>query len=317
MPPTPRQFTPLKDRPKLSTLKDSHNICYYGREGTTKTTNALTMANHGRVILVNAESNAKRAALKRRGINVDNITIWPDVDAGEEISFNTLKNLYFALKADIVSDPGYWYGITLDSVTEIIRILISNSRHDEFKRKQGTDKARAIVYKEEWDDFNFAKVQIMELLRDFRSLPIHMAFTALELRDKEGLMGPAANPAMMEHLPGFASILVHCVGRQEDPDDPDTLVYAGHTVMHGPKLDFRGKDSLGCLPRVLPEPTFTRILGYAEGELTKENDPVRIALRDAARARKARTTTITAPTTNGNNEKNNNETNNQTESGEK
>jgi hypothetical protein len=277
----PQTFKSLANRQPLSTQTNFLNIGFYGREGTGKTGDALTMANHGRVLLVNAEANAWPAALERRGINTQNIISWPEPD--ELITYETLQNLYFEMKADLIKDPSSWFGCTLDSVTEIIRILISNSRHIEVDRRAKTDKARTSPYKEEWDDFNIAKVQIMELLRNFRSLPLHLAFTALETRDKELIMGPQTNPAMMEHLPGFVSILIHNV----IVVDGDESIYAGFTAAHGDQQSYRAKDAFGVLPRRLPDPTFTRILEYVQGDLTKETDPVLSALRERALARKA------------------------------
>ncbi len=282
MPPT---FRSLSQRKPLSETQTPLNICLYGQEGTGKTSDALYMANFGRTLVVNAEANVHKTALDSLGIKTDNIIQWPDPD--EAITYESLQNVYFELKADLIKDPASWFGVTLDSVTEIIRILISNSRHKEVDRRKGTDKARTSEYKEEWDDFNIAKTQ-MELLRNFRSLPLHMAFTALESRDKEGIMSPMANPAMMEHLPGFASILVHCVLIDEGDEN---LIYAGYTQAHGDRLSYRGKDSLGKLPRRLPNPTFTRIYEYSQGILTKENDPILAELRERARARKATTET--------------------------
>lgn len=275
-----QSFRSLANRKPLSTQSDFLNIGMYGREGTGKTGNALMMANHGRVLLVNAEANAWPKALTLRGINVENIIPFPEPD--EEITYESLQNLYFNIKADILKDPTSWFGCCLDSVTEIIRILISNSRHKEVQRRAGTDKARQSIYKEEWDDFNIAKVQIMELLRNFRSLPLHLVFTALETRDKEMIVGPMANPAMMEHLPGFASILIHNVIVHEGED----TVYAGFTQAHGDQQSYRAKDAFGVLPRRLPNPTFTRIWDYVKGDLTKDNDPILTELREKAKIRK-------------------------------
>lgn len=283
MSPQARGFKSLSDRSSMSGRTSHLNIGLYGLEGTGKTTDALFMANHGRVLLVNAEANVHEMALLQRGVDTSNIIPWPDPD--EEITFEGLKNVYFELKADLLADPNSWFGVTLDSVTEIIRIFISRSRITEFNRRKGTDKARPTLYKEEWDDFNFAKNQIMEIMRDFRSLPLHMAFTALEGKDKEGFIGPLANPAMMEHLPAFASILIHSVLMDENGDGSE-LIHAGHTQRHGPSLIYRAKDALGVLPKVIPDPTFTRIWQYTTGELTKDNDDVLIALRERARIRK-------------------------------
>jgi hypothetical protein len=274
-------FKSLANRKPLSEQTDFLNIGFYGREGTGKTGDALTMANHGRVLLVNAEANAWPAALQRRGIDTDNIISFPDPD--ELITYESLQNLYFELKADLIKDPSSWFGLTLDSVTEIIRILISNSRHIEVKRRAKTDKPRTSEYLEEWPDFNISKVQIMELMRNFRSLPLHFTWTALETRDKEMIMGPQTNPAMMEHLPGFASILIHNVIVQEG----DESIYAGFTAAHGDQQSYRAKDAFGVLPRRLPDPTFTRIMQYVQGDVTKETDPILSALRERAQARKA------------------------------
>jgi len=262
--------------PGLSDETDFLTLGFYGQEGTGKTTNLLDMANLGRVLLVNAEAGAKPRALRKRGIDTDNIIPWPNTLAGEELSFDGLEAVYYSMKSDLLADPHSWAGVGFDSLTEIVRILIATERERQFTKNRGTSKARDRWFTDR-SDYGVATNQVSDLLRKFRALPCHFGLTALERRDSDPdgkvAYGPAVNPALMSEIPGFVDVLVHTVAVTGSDDENADVLYAGWTVPHGGK--YRGKDRNSAdLPKRMPSATFTRILAYINGTLTKDTDEI-------------------------------------------
>jgi hypothetical protein len=264
---------PLADTlPGLSEDTDYLAVCWYGLEGAGKTINLCSMAKIGPMVLLSAEAGAKILALKRFGIPTDNIRIWPNREKGERFDFAGLEALYYQIKAELVANPGCWVGGGMDSFTEIVRLFVIDERNTQYARAARKSVERGRFFTDR-DDWGVVTQQLQEKLREFRSLPWHFGFTALERRDLDPdgkvAYGPAANPALMNDLPGFVDMLVHCQAT-EMPDGEDD-VYLGWSKKHDGK--YRAKDRYGVLPKVLPNPQFDRLLAYVRGALDPTNDP--------------------------------------------
>src|SRR5688500_3167230 len=110
----------------LTESREPINILYYGEGGTGKTTNIADMARQGKILLVNAESGVKASALKRRGIPVENIEVFPDAESGEELTFDGLEAEWLRIREALHKDPDAYVGVGWDSITEIHKALLDN-----------------------------------------------------------------------------------------------------------------------------------------------------------------------------------------------
>lgn len=162
--------------PTLAETSEYVNALYFGEGGSGKTTAALHMAKFGHVILVNAESGAKKKPLKKLGIPVEMIHPY------EVTEYKDLDNLYWSTKAMLDNDPDSIAGVVFDSDTEIQKKLLESltiERHGRRIKQGMVDDEFEIELKEHG--------KVTEMLRRthrrFRDLPCHSAFVCLDKRD--------------------------------------------------------------------------------------------------------------------------------------
>ena len=244
------------------------NILYYGREGSAKSTNGATLANLGRVLIINAEGGAKRRALAKRGINVSNIQVWPQ--RGEPITIEGLQAVHNLLQADLADDPNSWVGVMFDSATEIHQALLEGVSSKRISAMQDDGKNPDPWFTDRGDYGVMAK-QFNHLLRRFRDLPCHFVVTALERRDVDedtGAVqyGPAVTPGIANDLLGYVDFVL--VAKAEDED-------GGFRALTKRKGRWRAKDRFDVLPEIMGTPTVERVLQYVNGDLTEDTDPLR------------------------------------------
>lgn len=265
----------------LSGAREFVRVCWYGAEGSGKTTDLATAANHGRILVINAETGVKKRALKNRGINVDNIMVWPDHEAGEKVTKRGLRGVFENLQGDLEAAPNSWYMVGFDSFTELTYVMVQGAQR---RRINQLVKAGRAPDKEFTDrsDYGMAAKWLAELIRDFRVLPIHIGVTALMRRDEDEASGkvrygPATSPAVQNDLAGMMDVLVMCKG--EDGDGPN------RGLLHASGM-YRAKDRFGVAPRVLVDPTFERYLGYYDDKLTADTDPEQKRLKAKKQGKK-------------------------------
>ncbi|HEU5046109.1 MAG TPA: AAA family ATPase [Nocardioidaceae bacterium] len=275
-------FTALDD------TVDYLNVLLYGREGTAKTTSAAFAANvaakqgKGRVLVVNAEGGLKAVALRRRGIDTSRIAVWPDPEKGEQITFKSLERLHERLLSDLTDDPGCWFAVIIDSLTDVHVALREQATDKRINKMQNdprvTDKSLIDEDFVDRDDYGVMTNQLRQLTRRFRDLPCHVIITALERTDdKTGVVGPSLTPALAGDVLGYVDLVMylratlHATGEDED----DAL--AEFRALTRPGKVTRAKDRFDLTPRVLVEPRFDRILGYIMGELEEASDPIQAA----------------------------------------
>ena len=253
--------------------KEEHlNVLLFGREGSGKTTAAVSLANlgYGKVLVVNAEGGLKKNTLKRRGVDVSRIMVWPN--DGQAITHHGLVEAYTQVKADLERDPKSWAGVIFDSATEIVPALIDQVAQDRMEKaaKRGQPVEGVDEFFTDRSDYGTMSKMFRDLLRKFRDLPTHFVVTALERRDVDEdtgkvLYGPAVTPGVQADLLGYVDLVLAC----SSADDESGLPFRALTRSAG---KYRGKDRLGVLPKILVEPTIDRILAYEAGELTEETD---------------------------------------------
>jgi hypothetical protein len=266
----------------LDSTDEFLNILLYGREGSGKTTAAVSLANlgYGNVLVVNAEGGLKKNTLKRLGIDTSRIKIWPP--QGESITHRGLDELHRALKADLANDPKSWAGVVFDSATEIVPALVDQVATDRIDKasKRGVNIDAVDQFFTDRSDYGTMSKMFRDILRKFRDLPTHFVVTALERRDVDDdsgkvSYGPAVTPGVQADLLGFVDLVLACSAADAEEGKP----FRALTKSAG---KYRGKDRLGVLPRVLVNPTMPRILAYENGELTEASDPEQAALNNLA-----------------------------------
>lgn len=283
--PIEQEIVPKKQQQRslLSDVGEQINILYYGDAGTGKTTNLATMANAGKIVVVNAEGGLKARPLRKQGVKVENIEIVPE--PGVQVTFDILHALYWDLKATIEADPSAYVGIVWDSITEIQRVLLRNVADNRADRAERQSKGNTDRFQTELADYGRMTEELRELIRWYRDLPVHFGASALERRDTDddGAVAyrPALTPALALDLYGYVDVVVHT----------DVADVAGELEYRGafqPVGKYRAKDRLsaGALPRYLVTPTFERVSAYVEGKITQEDDEIQQSARAKRRAEK-------------------------------
>ena len=248
----------------LGDLTERVNILLYGKEGSGKTTAAAQAANRGRTLVINAEGGLKASALRKQGVNIDNIVVWPQHGA-HEITQQGLNEIYNTVREDLEQDPDSWYAVVVDSVTEVVSALTDNvSTHRVKKTRQRGVNIDEI---EEWNtdrnDYGVVTKQVRDFVRKMRDLPCHLLLTSLERRDVDEdtgvtTYGPALTPAIQKDILGYVDLVFYL--READEEKP----YRAATRQAG---KYRAKDRFGVFPRVLENPDFGTIVDIVNGDL--------------------------------------------------
>ena len=256
----------------LDETEEFLNVLLFGREGSGKTTAAVSLANlgYGKVLVINAEGGMKKNTLKRHGIDVSRIQVWPQ--PGNPITHAGLDAVYRQLKADLAEDPKSWAGVVFDSATEIVQALVDHVAQDRIEKasKRGINIDGVDQFFTDRSDYGTMSKMFRDVLRKFRDLPAHFVVTALERRDVDDdtgkvQYGPAVTPGVQADLLGYVDLVMACSAADDEEGKP----FRALTRSSG---KYRGKDRLGVLPKVLVNPTMPRILAYEKGELTEATD---------------------------------------------
>ncbi|AZF98665.1 RecA-like DNA recombinase [Arthrobacter phage Riovina] len=274
-------FAPVDD------VDDTYNFCFYGLEGSGKTTAIATAANiapkGSRVLIINAEGGVKKKALQRRGIDTSKIVLWPNPKTGQKVTRKGLEQLYQRLAGDLARDPNSWFAIGWDSITEVHAKIVSDVANARIQKARDRDViiSETDEFFTDRDDYGVMSKMVNDLLRKFRDLPCHYVVTALERRDVDEKTskvsyGPAVTPALQTSILGYTDVNLYF--KAEDEDGPFRALVKGVGT-------YRTKDRLGGLPKVIAQPTMERILGYAEGTIEEAEDELQKTL-PAIRERK-------------------------------
>lgn len=274
------EFTALDD------TDDFLNVLYWGREGSGKTTHALSMAlvpHPGKIVVINIEGGLKKLALQKRGIPTDRIVIWPK--PGTRVTFPMLEALHKKMLWDLQQDPNAYQGLVVDSVTENSALFREDATQARYRRTE----ARNMEYDDTFidrADYGVQTDQMQRILRRFRDLPCHFVATALERYDEDQKMyGPAVNPALAGSILGYVDLALYTKASQASVENNDDLV-AEFRAATRPSNSWRAKDRFDALPHVMANPTFPRVLAYVTGDLVEEDDAqqAEYLARAAARA---------------------------------
>lgn len=269
-------FVPIDD------TVDNTNAVFYGREGSGKTTAVARLANlapvGSKILIINVEGGLKKVPLRKRGVDTSRIVVWPDPKKHERATYYKLDELHRRLKADLDNDPNSWFGVGIDSATEVYQAILD---HVQEKRVSVLQNKGADVDPDFVDiaDYGTMSKMFRDLMRKFRDLPCHVVFTALERRDVDKdtgkpQYGPAVTPGLQADLLGYVDFVLML--KAADEDGP-------YRALTRANSRYRAKDRYDVLPRVMAEPMYDRIIGYLSGDITEETDPFQLDLKPTAR----------------------------------
>lgn len=251
-----------RDKPEPSRVTEIVRTLWYGDSGVGKTTAMLTLANLGKVAVWDAERRLKRTALKRAGINVDNIERHADV------SYHGMANILDRLDERAGNDPEF-VGICFDGGTEMLRIMVQHLVDAGVVQanKKGFERSEWRTYVEDYGDVT---EQFRRLLRKAMRVPVHFGMTTLSQRgedeNKRIRVSPQLTPAVARDV--FSAMDVISFLRVDEVGDD---VLRSGLFIPGGQHD--AKDTFGVLPRRLANPTFERIIRYVNEELDPSSDP--------------------------------------------
>lgn len=266
----------------LTDLVEPVNQLYYGDGGTGKTTALMTMANLGKIWAVNAESGIKARALKKHGIAIENIEVYPG--PGEQLTYDGLESEWLRIREELEKDPNAYAGTVWDSITEIHKVLLDSvvAKAQVRWEKQGKEREEHFIALE---DYGVMTEQVRALMRKFRDLPCHFGVSALQRRDQDDdgsvTYQPAITPKLAIDLIGWMDVVCHTSVALVDGEEEFRGLFRPHSK-------FRGKDRLGALPKWLVDPTFERVVSYVDEDLTVDDDPVMKAARERAQRQRAK-----------------------------
>lgn len=279
-PKTPSLFAPVEE------ARETVKALFYGREGSSKTTSALAAANHGRVLVINVEGGVKPSALRKRGIDTDNVVQWPNPATGEAVTFEGLEKVHRQVLDDLTEDPDSWFAVVLDSVTETVNALRENATDARVERvlrnRPNADIDASFVDR---DDYGVMTNQMRKVVRRLRDLPCHVIITALEREDTDtGDLSPAVSPALGQDLLGYVDLVLYFKAGSDAPEDDQDLNYRAKTRATD---SIRAKDRFSALPDPLVLPTFDRVLDYVTGEFEGKVDETQNAYAEMRAAQAA------------------------------
>lgn len=280
----------------LADEKEPTRVLWYGEPGSAKTTDMADAAKHGTLHVIDADGGLKARALRDFDIPADNIEPYRD------IRFNSLWEYIWELKESLDDDPDSVYCLGVDTWTEISERFLGAIVDKEQGKKiaklerEGQDTEDVDPFFRDRSYYGTLAEQIRRLLREMKAMNVHLAFTAHVRRDedentKKVIYGPAVSPAVQGHLVGAVDLVAYCTVDGAWPDGYEVAGEKGADVMiaHMRRIGdhLSPKDRFHATPRVLVNPTFSRIQGYVEGTLTADNDEQQAAYREIWQARKA------------------------------
>lgn len=259
---------------------------YYGDVGTAKTSNLAALARLGKIVAIDSEAGLENSPLEDLGIPTENIIPFRD------ITYEALDELHWEIRSKLDEDPGSIVGVTLDSMTEIVAKLVEQTNDAEIERqirkmqRRGEDTSGLSKFRIDLSSWGVVTEQVRRLVRRYRDLPCHIGWAALERRDvdqNDGSVsyGPRVNPGLQGDLVGYVGMVAHTWVDGEDSDGNEQFV--AHMRRTG---KYVAKDRFHVTPKRMAVPSFDRLVGYMNGELTVETDPIQQAYHNVLRARR-------------------------------
>lgn len=267
---------------KLTEMKEPVNTLYCGDGGTGKTTALASMANLGPVVAVNAEQGIKATALKKHGIDVKNISVFPGPK--ETLNVEGLTELWLKLREALHKDPDAIAGVFWDPVSEIQQIFVEALAAESVEKAERSGRERSPWVKDQ-DNWTTTNAQMRDLIRKFRDLPCHFGMSAplrrmVDEEDSKVSYMPSVSPGLQNDLFGWMDMV--CVTSTAEINGEEE--FRGLFRPHG---KYKGKDRFNVIPKWLVNPTFDRLVAYQEGDIDADSDPVMVEAKERAKAQQA------------------------------
>lgn len=191
------------DLSKLVPLSDKADYLrgvLYGDHGTGKTTSLASLAQRGKVAIIDPENSVRLGALKRRGVHTDNILVWTDW------SVEGVQQFYHTVKDQLDREPGSIFAVGIDTVSALSQYWLEAEVQGQLKRPTMKSKNPE---RDQWDfyqeDYGVMAEQVKSVItRQLFSLPCHVFVLAHTRRaeNEEGAVrvGPALSPAAQAAL---------------------------------------------------------------------------------------------------------------------
>jgi hypothetical protein len=246
------------DSGETKTGLDLVRALWYGDPGKGKTTAMCTLANLGKVVLWDAENRLKQSALRRAGVNVDNI------ERVTAVSYREMSD-----RLDAMADRDDLLGVLFDGGTELTRVLVQHLVDEGVRTaaRKGMERSEWRTYQ---DDYGDATEQMRRLLRKAFRLDCHFGMTCLAQRTTDETKGVRVSPQFTPAIARDVNSSMDIVGYLRVDEVGDDIV---RSALFEPVGPFEAKDTFGVLPRRLANPTFERILRYVYEDLNAESDP--------------------------------------------
>jgi len=184
----------------LDEQTDYLRVVLYGDHGTGKTTSVATLADRGKIAVVDPENSVRLSALRRRGINTANILVWTDW------TVEGVQQFYLTIKAQLEQEPGSIFAVVIDTISALSQLWLEDEVRGQLTRpsmiKKHPDRSQWDIFQ---DDYGVMAEQVKSVVtRQLFTLPCHVILTAHTRRaeNEEGAVrvGPALSPAAQAAL---------------------------------------------------------------------------------------------------------------------
>jgi hypothetical protein len=252
--------TKKTERPSLADQELFANVLLYGEPKSGKTTAAAAAARLGRVCYIDAEAGLKKGPLSSFGIPITNIEPYSD------ITIDALDALFWELQEDVP------VSLVWDSVSESHKKLLEATARRSRDKALAAGKERE-AYTTELGDYGTNTAEMRHLLRQFRDLPCHTVFVALEKRTQDEntgkvKYGPDLTDKLASDLLGYVDVIGHTytvsVEGEEEPQ---------YWAEFRNKGVYVGGDRFHALPPRLINPSLDRVVKYLQWEMDVDSDP--------------------------------------------
>ncbi len=244
-------------------------IVYYGDPGSRKTTYAMAAANLGRIVVLDADHGLKARALRRHGIDTSNIEVHT------EMTYTSIQAKLFQV-ATRLADGEQIFALVIDTATVMLPYLLDPiaAKAIQRQRAKGLDTSDFEISLDARGELSEA---FRKINRQILDLGIHVILVCHVRRDIDQAtstvrVGPAMPPGLQADLIGLYDYVLHC-RTEEFPgleEDEGSALTRKRSI-------YVAKDRYYALPPTFVDPTFERLLGYTNGEIVRETDPVQLA----------------------------------------